>query len=143
ERWINMNDAYQIVQLDQPAWEIIGGGIQEYNIQQTWDDHARSLCFVLQGPDREIVGGVIGATYWEWLHVDLMWLREDHRGRGYGHQLLEMAEVEARKRGARYAYLDTFDFQAPEFYKKYGYEVFGVLEDFPSGHTRYFMKKQL
>jgi len=54
-----------------------------------------------------------------------------------------MAEVEARKRGARYAYLDTFDFQAPEFYKKYGYEVFGVLEDFPSGHTRYFMKKQL
>jgi hypothetical protein len=42
-----------------------------------------------------------------------------------------------------HAYLDTFSFQAPDFYKKLGYEVFGELQDFPHGHQRYFMKKRL
>ncbi len=53
------------------------------------------------------------------------------------------AELEARQRGARCAYLDTFSFQAPDFYKKQGYEVFGELRDFPEGHRRYFLRKQL
>ena len=53
------------------------------------------------------------------------------------------AEDEARQRGAKNAYLDTFSFQVPDFYKQHGYEVFGELPDFPPGHQRYFMKKQL
>jgi len=82
-------------------------------------------------------------TYWNWLYINLMWLPEDLRGQGYGRQLLEMTEDEGRKRGAKYAYLDTFSFQAPEFYKKLGYQNFGKLEDFPPGHTRYFLMKSL
>jgi hypothetical protein len=54
-----------------------------------------------------------------------------------------MAEAEARQRGAQHAYLDTFSFQAPGFYKKHGYQVFGELQDFPPGHQRYFLTKQL
>jgi hypothetical protein len=50
---------------------------------------------------------------------------------------------EARWRGARNAYLDTFSFQAPDFYQRHGYRVFGELVDFPPGHTRYYMTKQL
>jgi GNAT superfamily N-acetyltransferase len=72
-----------------------------------------------------------------------MWVREDLRGQGFGRQLLEKAETEARQRGAKRAYLDTFSFQAPAFYKKLGYEEFGRLEDFPAGHTRYFLVKTL
>lgn len=138
-----MDEVYQIVYLDQPAWEIIGGGINDFNTEQAGDDHGKNLCFALQGADGEIVGGVIGATYWDWLYVNLMWLKAELRGRGFGSQLLEKAEAEARRRGAKHAYLDTFSFQAPEFYKKYGYEVFGVLEDFPVGHRRYFLAKEL
>jgi len=72
-----------------------------------------------------------------------MWLQEEFRGLGYGRKLLSLAEDEARKRGAEYAYLDTFSFQAPDFYKKLGDEVFGELGDFPVGHQRYFLKKEL
>ena len=72
-----------------------------------------------------------------------MWIKEEFRGRGFGHQLLTLAEQEARQRGAEYAYLDTFSFQAPGFYKKHGYEVFGELNNFPPGHRRYFLSKQL
>jgi len=56
---------------------------------------------------------------------------------------LAQAEDEARKRGAKKAYLDTFSFQAPEFYKKYGYKVFGELKEFPPGHQRYYLTKEL
>jgi GNAT superfamily N-acetyltransferase len=138
-----MNEEYDIVYLDNPEWGIIGPGISNYNEMQAGDDHGKNLCFVLRGPDQEIVGGVIGATYWDWLHVDLMWVKEELRGRGFGHLLLTYAEDEARKRGARNAYLDTFSFQAPDFYQKHGYQVFGVLQDFPAGHQRFFLTKQL
>jgi len=138
-----VQEEYQIVYKDNPEWEIIGGGINAFNQQQGGQDNAQNLCFVLQSPDGVIVGGVIGSTYWDWLHVDLMWIKEEFRGCGYGKRLLMQAEDEARQRGARYAYLDTFSFQAPDFYKKYGYEVFGELENFPDGHQRYFLAKQL
>jgi ribosomal protein S18 acetylase RimI-like enzyme len=140
---MSINEEYEIVYTDKPAWEIIGGGISRYNKQQAGEDNARSLCFVIEAPDEEVVGGVIGATFWDWCHIDLMWIKEELRGHGYGQRLLSLAEDEARKRGAKHVYLDTYSFQAPEFYKKYGYRVFGVLEDYPAGHQLYFMTKEL
>lgn len=137
---------YEIVYVEKPdedAWEVIGGGINRFNNQQAGDSHGKLLCFILRGPGNELAGGVIGETHWEWCNISLMFVREDLRGRGYGGRLLELAEEEARKRGAKMIYLDTFSFQAPGFYKKFGYEVFGVLEDFPAGHQRYYLKKKL
>jgi GNAT superfamily N-acetyltransferase len=103
----------------------------------------KELCFVLYGLDQEVVGGLVGETHWGWLFVHLLFVKEELRGRGYGHRLMVLAEEEARQRGAKNAYLDTFSFQAPDFYKKHGYEVFGVLEGFPVGHQRYYFKKRL
>jgi GNAT superfamily N-acetyltransferase len=137
------NEPFEIKYLEEPAWDAIGGGLTDFNTRQAGDDKGKNLCFVLQTPEWKIVGGVIGATYWDWLYINLMWVREDLRGRGFGRQLLEKAETEARQRGAKRAYLDTFSFQAPAFYKKLGYEEFGRLEDFPVGHTRYFLVKTL
>ena len=141
-----MDDEYQIVYDDNPersAWGIVGRGISTYNTEHAGDDQYQHLCFALHGPDQEIVGGVIAATYWDWLYIDLLWVKEELRGRGYGHRLLTLAEQEARQRGARNAYLDTFSFQAPEFYKGHGYRVYGELEEFPTGHQRYFLTKEL
>ena len=138
-----MGEEYQIVSVDEPEWGIIGGGIRNYNIKQAGDDKYQNMCFVLRGPDEEIVGGVIGAIYWGWFHLDLLWVKEELRRRGYGHRLLTRAEDEARQLGAKNVYLDTFSFQAPDFYKKHGYQVFGELPDFPPGYQRYFLTKQL
>ena len=138
-----MTDEYTIESTEKPEWGIIGQGISNYNVQQAGEDNAQSLCLVLRSADEEVVGGIIGATYWNWFHLDLMWIQEELRGHGYGHRLLMLAEEEARRRGATNAYLDTFSFQALDFYEKHGYQVFGELEDFPTGHQRYFLSKQL
>jgi len=68
---------------------------------------------------------------------------ERYRSLGWGARLLEAAERQAIARHCHHAFLDTFDFQALGFYQRYGYEIFGTLDDFPRDHTRYFVKKSL
>ncbi len=138
-----MNTPLKIEELDQPAWNEIGGGLSDYNTQQAGDDAGENLCFVVRDAEGEIAGGVIGATYWGWLYINLMWLREGLRGQGLGAELLAKAEEKGRQRGAKHAYLDTFSFQARGFYEKFGYQVFGTLDDFPNQHQRFFMRKDL
>jgi len=136
-------NAHRIVPVDQPPWEVLGPGLRDYNQAHAGEDRYENLCLVLQSADEEVLGGLVGATYWDWFYIDVLWVREDLRGQGYGHRLLTMGEDAARERGARNAYLDTFSFQAPEFYRRHGYRVFGQLDEFPPGHTRYFLAKEL
>jgi GNAT superfamily N-acetyltransferase len=141
-----MNEDYRILAVEKPddtMWSVIGGGLHSYNNQQAGDSQATNVCFVLYAPDGEAAGGLIGETHWGWFYINLLFVKEELRGRGYGHRLLKIAEDEARKRGAKNAYLDTFSFQAPEFYRQHGYQVFGELRDFPPGHQRYYLTKQL
>jgi len=141
-----MPDDYEIRSIespDDPVWEVVGGGIHEYNRQIAGADGYQRLCYVLYAPDGSVAGGLIGATYWDWCYIELLFVKEGLRGQGYGRQLLALAEAEAVRRGARNAYLDTFSFQAPEFYARQGYRVFGELPDFPRGHKRYFLTKAL
>jgi GNAT superfamily N-acetyltransferase len=142
-----MDKELVIVYVDNPdesVLGIIGAGIRDFNHQRQVDDQKlQPLCFVLYASDQTIVGGVTGATYWNWLYIDLLWVKDEFRGCGYGHRLLMLAENEARQRGVTNAYLDSYSFQAPNFYEKHGYQVFGKLENFPAGHQRLFLQKQL
>lgn len=141
-----MAEKYKIIRAEKPddnAWSVIGGGIHQYNVQQAGEPQGKQICFVLLGPNEELAGGLIGETHWGWFYINLLFVQDALRGKGYGHQLLIQAEEAARQASATNAYLDTFSFQAPEFYKNHGYEVFGELTGFPPGHTRYFMTKKL
>jgi GNAT superfamily N-acetyltransferase len=116
----------------------------EFNRSRTGvDDGHRRLAILLRNESNEIVGGLLGGTFWGWLHVDTLWIAENLRHQGYGHTLLAAAEQEAIARGCHHALLDTMSFQARPFYEKQGYTVFGELHDIPIGHSRYFMQKQL
>jgi GNAT superfamily N-acetyltransferase len=72
-----------------------------------------------------------------------LWVSEELRGGGLGAHLLGTAEAAARERGCGAVWLDTFSFQAPDFYKKPGYRQFGQLDDFPPGHAHHFLWKPL
>jgi N-acetylglutamate synthase-like GNAT family acetyltransferase len=96
-------------------------------IRQDGDDHYQRQCSVILDYDQVIAGGVFSEMFWDWLHIDLLWLIEELRAQGYVHQLLTRMEDEARQRDARHVYLDTYSFQTPEFYTKYGYRFFGEL----------------
>jgi ribosomal protein S18 acetylase RimI-like enzyme len=128
---------------EESAWGIIGRGVGLYNREKAGENQFQRLCYILRSKNQEIVAGFLGETYWDWFYLDLLWVREDLRGQGFGRRLMDAAEEEARVRGAKNAYLDTFSFQAPGFYKKLGYQVFGELPDYPPGNQRFFMSKGL
>lgn len=91
-----------------------------------------------------ILGGCIAEIYcWNVMYVDILWVDEAQRGRGIGSQLLGEVETAAREHGCTLIHLDTFDFQAKDFYLRHGYRLFGVLEDCPEGHCRYYLSKKL
>lgn len=92
----------------------------------------------------KIIAGIIARMYcWNVVYVDTLWVDPNYRERKIGKSLLKNVETEAKSNGAKLIHLDTFDFQAKEFYKKQGYVVFGKLDDCPENHCRYFMKKLL
>jgi GNAT superfamily N-acetyltransferase len=87
--------------------------------------------------------GLTGETFGNWLCIKYLWVSEELRGQGIGSKLLTSAENEAIKKGAKYSFVDTFSFQAPEFYKKHGYkEVFNLFE-YPYTGSRYYLIKYL
>lgn len=91
--------------------------------------------------DGEILGGLLGKLYRNALFIDVLYVDASLRGFGWGEKLVSKAEQIARSENATFAHLDTFSFQAPEFYEKLGYICFGVLDDFEDGSKRYFYKK--
>jgi GNAT superfamily N-acetyltransferase len=114
-----------------------------YNLAATDLAEYHPVVFCLRDDTEAFHGGVSGYIWGGWLHVTMLWLDESLRGRGFGSALLEAAEQHARERSCGDAHVQTFDFQAPSFYQRHGYEVFGKLADCPRGHTSLFLRKRL
>jgi GNAT superfamily N-acetyltransferase len=117
-------------------------GLNDYNSAYVQNDN-RDLKIFLRNGDGRVAGGLLGNTVFGWLHVSMFWLEDEARRQGLGSKLLAMAEDEARKRGCKYVFLNTFSFQARPFYEKLGYECFATQADFPLGYESYAMKKAL
>lgn len=117
--------------------------LRSYNRSQAGSSNHKPLSIFVRNENGDIVGGLTGETYWNWLFVENLAIDESVRKSGIGTKLLKAAEEEAVKRGCHASYLDTFSFQARPFYEKQGYKLFGQLDEFPPGHARYFFWKKL
>lgn len=124
--------------------EAIARLLDAYNDERSGSpDPILPLALLLREPGSEvIIGGLWGVSYWRWLFVEQLFVPEAHRGQGLGTALLRQAEERARERGCIGVWLLTLSFQAPEFYRRHGYDPFGSIEDCPPGHTcTYFVKR--
>lgn len=118
--------------------------LRVYNLAQAGDPKPEKIALLVRDEDsHEVIGGLYGEIFYRWLFIELLAIPEQTRGQGTGSRLMNMAEALAREKGCVGIWLDTFDFQAPAFYQKHGFSEFGHLEDFPSGHKRFFLQKRL
>ncbi len=123
--------------------EVIASGIRAFNESRAGSSQASPLAVLLKDDSGQTVGGLWGRTSFGWLFVELLFVPEALRGRRYGVRLLDAAEHATRARNCHAVWLDTYDFQAVPFYERLGYREFGRLEDYPRGHTRHFLRKDL
>ena len=117
--------------------------LNQFNNESVGDDGHTPLNIVEYDENGNMIGGILGGTYWGWMYVNILWVHESHRRKGIGSKLLLEAEKEAINRGCHHVHLDTMSWQAPEFYKKRGYEVIGILPDIPKGNQKYLLMKAL
>ena len=123
--------------------EFVRDALFAFNREIVGDDGHNSLNIVEKDEDGNIIGGILGGTYWGWMYIDILWVQDSHRRQGLGSRLVSMAEDEARRRGCHHVHVDTMSWQAPGFYKKLGYELIGVLPDIPKGNEKYLFIKAL
>jgi len=122
--------------------EFVANKVREYNLQFVEKD-VDPLSVYFRDSEGDIVAGLTGNTYWNWLHIDYLWVNESERKNQLGSKLIAAAEEEAIKRGCTGSSLDTFSFQALRFYQRLGYSVFGELSGYSGKHQRYYLEKQL
>jgi GNAT superfamily N-acetyltransferase len=140
---MNMADLAIEEHPEQRDLDFVEDQINGFNIAVTGIDDWRALAIFVRGDDGQIAAGLTGGTWGGYLDLRCLWVSEGLRGQGFGRRLLLAAEQEARARGCTQVLLDTHDFQAPEFYKRLGYTVFGVFEGIGGRYNRYYLRKQL
>jgi predicted N-acetyltransferase YhbS len=118
--------------------------LRAHNLSQAGDPKPETIALLVRdNHTNEIMGGLYGEIFYQWLFIELLAIPEENRGQGTGSRLIRMAEDVAREKGCVGIWLDTFDFQAPSFYERHGFSKFGSLDDFPLGHKRFFLQKRL
>jgi len=122
--------------------DVISSGLESYNRQYSSGSFER-LSVYSRATDNNIIGGLIGVSFGNWLHVSEFWVAEEHRGKSIGSEILIAAEEEAIKRKCIGVTLDTYSFQSLEFYLKRGYEQFGCLSGYANKYERHYLQKKL
>lgn len=117
--------------------------LRAYNAAQAGPSSAQLLALLVRDDNGEILGGLYGRFFYQWLFIELLSVPEQARGQGMGSKLMQMAEDLAWEKECVGIWLDTFDFQAPQFYKRLGYSELGQIADYPPGHKRFFFQKRL
>ena len=121
----------------------IGNLIRSYNRSKRETAESEPLNLYVEDEHGQLLAGLVAETFGNWLEIEYLFVKEELRGQGIGSQLLQQAESEAKKRNCRFAFVNTYQFQAPAFYQKYGYKEVFVLKDYPYSGQRHYYQKDL
>ena len=121
----------------------IGDLIRSYNRSKRETAESEPLNLYIEDEHGRLLAGLVAETFGNWLEIEYLFVKEDLRGQGIGSQLLQQAESEAKKRNCRFAFVNTYQFQAPAFYQKYGYKKVFTMKDYPYTGQRHYYQKEL
>jgi len=127
----------------QASLDELTAGLKEHSLPIVEKPGFQPVALFAREKGNRLQGGVYGRINWNWLSISRLWVSPDSRGSGLGSTLLRRLEAEAVLRGCTNSHVDTFSFQAREFYLANGYKPFAELQDYPDGHSRIYLKKSL
>lgn len=121
----------------------IGDLIRAYNRSKREEVESEPLNLYLEDEKGNLMAGLVAETFGNWLEIEYLFVKEELWGQGIGSKLLQRAESEAKKRNCRFAFVNTYQFQAPDFYLSHGYKEVFILQDYPYTGKRYYYQKDL
>jgi len=121
----------------------LGNLIRAYNQSKREPSKSEPLNIYVEDAQGNLIAGMVAETFGNWLEIEYLYVQEDFRGQGIGSNILNRAEKEARERKCKYSFVNTYQFQAPDFYKKHGYEEVFALKEYPYTGERYYYTKEL
>jgi len=127
----------------EPLTRFVTESLASFNVAATGLSAWYPVGFFLKSRRGEWLGGLLGNIWGGWLHVTHLWVASAERRHGNGTRLLQAAENYAIERGCLAATLETHSYEARPFYEKLGYDVFATLENYPPGHSKFYLRKQL
>lgn len=126
---------------DLPAEEsrLVDEGLGAFNDQAAPLHEVRPLSCFARLASGEVVGGAVGRTWGPCCELQQLWVEPAYRREGVGSRLVKDFEAHGQARGCDTFYLETFNFQAPAFYRSLGYEVRYEHAVYPHGIVKYMM----
>ena len=121
----------------------IGELVRSYNRSKRETAESEPLNLYVEDEHGQLLASLVAETFGNWLEIEYLFVKEDLRGQGIGSQLLQQAESEAKKRNCRFAFVNTYQFQAPAFYQKHGYQEVFTMKDYPYTGQRHYYQKVL
>jgi len=121
----------------------IGNLIRAYNRSKREEAESELLNLYVEDEKGNLLAGLVAETFGNWLEIEYLFVKEELRGLGIGSKLLQRAENEAKNRNCRFAFVNTYQFQAPNFYLSHGYKEVFALQDYPYTGKRFYYQKDL
>jgi GNAT superfamily N-acetyltransferase len=122
----------------------IGRRLRQFNYRFVGEyPEVQSIRLNARDAGGNVVGGIRSIVALYWLRVEVLWVDEIARGKGLGTRLMQETETIAKEMGARNAALETFEWQAPRFYEKLGYQEAARMDRYAGDFYLCIMKKKL
>lgn len=126
---------------DAPDDKIIRDGIVDFNGHIINEKATHFSVFAKDGT--QIIGGALIWEHSDALYIDVLWCNEKYRKQGIGTKIITMIDGVAKNKGLPKIFVDTYAFQAQDFYKKHGFYCIGIVPEYMLGHDRIFMRKDV
>lgn len=123
--------------------QVLNDGIMEQAKRKKGMKQLDFFAFFIRDENGQVIGGCAGDNMYGGLYVGQLWVTESLRGNGYGTQLMHKAEALAKENKCNFIAVNTFDWEALEFYKKLGFYVEFERKGFDKNSVFYFLRKDL
>ena len=129
---------------EQNDLDLIRDGIRAYNRMHLPDGDVDAIGCFARNNEGKIVGGLTGEMFNNTVFVEYLWVDAEARTSGVGSKLIALLEEQVQPHGMTHLYLDTYSFQALDFYLKLGFEKVGQYSGYPAaGIDKHFLQKQI
>ncbi len=111
-----------IENLNDEIYEIIDNEFNKFAIKNNVTCNYTPFSFIAK-ENEKIIGILTGHSYYSEVHINDLIILEQYRNKHIGSSLIKAVENYFKDKNFENINLTTYEFQAPEFYKKCGFEL--------------------